>query len=71
MNNRPNLDDLYETAMEEGAAIVELWHIAGSGPAYVCVTDEGFWTFRDNAEHTITERDAARLLDLYFYGYTD
>lgn len=69
MTNCPKLDDLYETAMNEGAALVELWNLKNVGPTYVVVTDEGHWSFRDNTEHKITEGDARALLDLFFIGY--
>jgi len=69
MTTCPKLDDLYEIAMNEGAALVELWYIKGCGPTYVVVTDEGHWSFRDNVEHSITEADARALLELFFIGY--
>jgi hypothetical protein len=61
-----SIQQMIETAIEEGAAVVPLW----SG-FYLKFTDEGFWFFVDTADRRIDEADARRLLDCFQIGYID
>lgn len=68
-----SFEALYQTAMENGSVVVNLWHFNSlEQTALVLVhgdDDEAYWYFRDTADHAITEQDARNLLDVYEIGY--
>lgn len=63
------LQQMYDTANEEGAAVYPLWAIGRVENFYLVLVDTGAWYFRDTADHRIEEADARRLLEVFQIGY--
>ena len=63
------IQQMIETAIETGAAVVPLWTMNRVECYTVRFLDTGEWIFTDETEHAITEDDARRLLDCFQIGY--
>lgn len=64
------IQQMIDTAMEEGASVFALWAVGRAENFWLKFTDDGLWFFVDDrGDNEISETDARRLLQCFQTGY--